>query len=358
MVMKELSASGVHEAVTAGFDLDAEALDMETVEVISASLRRAAGLLCPCTHNTLVSAVAETCIGLVPKHGAFKENVTDTLNAIIAHGDLFELQDVGQGTHSHVRSVIYLVPPSFVRRHNGTVLLLGVLPDNIPILPRTFSKCIEYANHVRLIRPSDHAPTIQQLVSLGFNEIQLASWLKKPRFESSAELVEQVNRVLDSRTASGEMEDLEILDPHRNVMYYRGRWVHPDTQTGRFIGRRHQAFGSRLWCFVELSNGVPVRFTDLPLAQSVWRACDDAWMLQAAIDRELNNPQVVRRRIATCDNVILDFFSPLPGWAERRMLSVGRPASSKNCLFSIAFHKSEVDEEITFLRENLWMRLS
>ena len=72
------------------------------------------------------------------------------------------------------------------------------------------------------------------------------------------------------------------------------RWREVRADSGRFVARRDQAYGSNLWCYVELSNGEPQRLLDFPLAGSRWRGCDEAWRLQMAIDAQRGAPQRFR----------------------------------------------------------------
>ena len=121
------------------------------------------------------------------------------------------------------------------------------------------------------------------------------------------------------------------------------------------VGRRAQAYGADLWCYVEVDRGIPVRFVDLPLANSVWRGCDEAWRLQAAIDCERGTPQVFRRRSGPKGTDVIDLFSPMPMWARRRWDAVGEPIESSGCLFSYKFRNGEVLEEVDFLKDKLWI---
>ena len=81
--------------------------------------------------------------------------------------------------------------------------------------------------------------------------------------------------LLDAAPASFEIPGLSLIDPTSSVRYYRGRWVQPQAQTGRFVGRRSQAYGADLWCYIEMDEGQPRRFLDLPLRGSRARGCDE-----------------------------------------------------------------------------------
>src|SRR2546422_4939532 len=86
--MNCLSAEQLHARKVAELGLDASALDLTSTEALAAALRRAAGFLCPCAAPTLVRAVVSPLEGLVPELHAVKVLVEDTLEAMVAHGDL------------------------------------------------------------------------------------------------------------------------------------------------------------------------------------------------------------------------------------------------------------------------------
>jgi hypothetical protein len=88
------------------------------------------------------------------------------------------------------------------------------------------------------------------------------------------------------------------------------------------------------------------------------RGCDEAWYLQSAIDAELGKRQEYRVRGGSGDLVILDFFSPLPSWARRRLDAIGNPSTAERSLFSYSLHRRELPEESRFLQEWLWMKES
>src|SRR5688572_30794433 len=95
--MKLLSISDVHERKVAELGLDSTALDLNSAEAIAGALRRAASFLCPCASSTLVRAVVRPLDGLVRDLAALQETVEGTLEALIAHGDLLEQRDIGEG---------------------------------------------------------------------------------------------------------------------------------------------------------------------------------------------------------------------------------------------------------------------
>jgi hypothetical protein len=73
-----------------------------------------------------------------------------------------------------------------------------------------------------------------------------------------------------------------------------------------------------------------------------------------AIDRTNGTPQVYRVRAAG-EYAYVDFFSPLPQWAERRLMLVGRHETPEKCLFSYRLRSSQLVAEEEFLEKHLWL---
>src|SRR4029077_5641287 len=108
-------------------------------------IRRAAGNLCPCAPVTLTRAVVRPLRGLVRDEDAAKRLVEETLEAMVAHGDLLEAKDAQEGTPR----LLYAAPASFVPRRSGLVILLGVASEQLSALPDELEKRVEYVGHVR-----------------------------------------------------------------------------------------------------------------------------------------------------------------------------------------------------------------
>ena len=73
-----------------------------------------------------------------------------------------------------------------------------------------------------------------------------------------------------------------------------------------------------------------------------------------AIDSCRQTPQRYRRQDVGKE-VRLDFFSPLPQWAQRRLMILGRPSSPEQSLMSYWIPISEAESEEHFLQEQLWL---
>jgi hypothetical protein len=353
--MKRLSAAEVHAQKVADLGLDPSAIDLTATESIAAALRRAAGFLCPCSAPTLIRAVLRPLESLVPDMEAMKDSIDTTLGRMVAHGDFIEQRDVGDDEGGRGGILLYAAPPSFVARRSGAALLLGVTPDEESPLPPELEARIEYANHIRRLPAQVAGDLRSELLRLGLVELSFEAWLKGPLAETAAGHIAQMDRLLDGAPRSGSIPGLILLDPTRPVRYYRGRWAELRRQTGRFVGRRTQAYGADLWCYVEVCEGLPERFFDLPLPGDRARGCDAAWWLQMAIDSLRDEPQQFRLHPGPTATWVLDLFSPVPLWAQRRWDALGEPVLSDGCLFAYKFHENEIAEELRFIHEMLWL---
>ena len=352
--MRRLTSTEVHASKVAELGLDQTALDLTSIEAIAAALRRAANFLCPCAATTLVRAVAEPLRGLVEDMEEIRGIVRETLEAMVALGDFIEHRDIESDETSRAAVLLYAAPPSFVSRDSGTAILLGV---STPALDSLAIR-IDYENHLRCLIPNLGENLGVDLEQLGFSEVPSDQWLKLPRRETPTQHLTHLERLLDSVQPSGEVAGLSILDSDRPVRFYRGRWTSTGSLSGRYVARRSQAYGGDLWCYIEMNDGRPERLVDLPLADSRWRGCDEAWRLQMAIDAYRGSAQVFGIHPGPGNSYVMQFFSPLPMWARRRLDSIGHVVSSPGCLFAYRLAEAELAEEVRFAKEVLWLDMN
>jgi len=353
--MRKLSVAEVHKQKVFELGLDPTALDLTSIEAIAAALRRTASFLCPCAAPTLVRSVVGPLRGLVGDLEAVKVLVEDTLDAMTAHGDILECKDVEASAGRETSALLYAAPAAFVARQSGAVILLGIASDQLSALPDDLEARIEYVNHLRRLSPFPGENLTDSLIQLGLIELSYDDWLRMPPIETAEQHLLRLDRLLDTTQPSREIPGLLLLDPERSVRYYRGRWVEPRSQSGRFVARRSQAYGAQLWSYVQLLNGNPERLIDLPISGGRWRGCDEAWRLQMAIDAKRGKPQRLRIGSGPGGTSIIEFFSPVPMWARRKWDAVGEPVSGSGCLFAYRLADTEREEELRFAREALWL---
>ena len=355
MGMKILTSAEVRAHSVAQLGLDPTTFALTSVEATAASLRRSANFLCPCTSTTLVRDVVEPMFGLIDDLASFRDTVQETLESMIALGDFLEHYDMTEDQVNGSVALLYAAPPSFVARESGAITLLGIPPSQSSALPDDLTARIENKGYLRQLRATEGEDLATELLQLGFISLSSDHWLQVPRRESAAQHLARIDRILKSSPPSGEVPGLSILNPESPVRYYRGRWAPVGTQTGRFIARRSQTYGADLWCYIELCDGRPVQLVDFPLPDSKLRGADEAWHAQMAIDAQRGEPQsvvVVPGPGGTSD---IQFFSPVPRWAQRRWDAVGEKISSSGCLFAYRITESDLEEELRFIHNMLWL---
>src|SRR5258707_15843277 len=114
MGVTRIAASEVHARSVTALGLDSTVLDLTSTEAIAEALRRAANFRCPCTGATLVRSVVEPLRGLVDDLDATKILVEETLEAVVAHGDILEEPEVDATSPNSKAALLYAAPPSFI----------------------------------------------------------------------------------------------------------------------------------------------------------------------------------------------------------------------------------------------------
>ena len=353
-MIEQISTDGVLRTIRESLGIFTGSENLLDDATLAALLRRSGGILCPCAPSTLVASVLDGLQYLTEDGDAIKQRLTDLTDRLIISGDLLELNQVTTDDPAVKGTWVFAAPPSFVQRPDGSIFLLGVVPDEATPLPASLSNRVTNEGLLRVLRSEPLEDLQSVLGGLGWLKLSKTAWLKGPRPESAVEMREAMRRRLDDQPPSGLIADAFILDPSRDPHYYSSRWVPPAGHSGHFVARRPQEHGAPIWGFATVVNGSITKFLDLPLSGSRWRGCDVAWHLQMAIDDGLGLRQSYRCR-EVAGGAQLDFFSPLPLWAERRLAVLGHPAARDRCLFSYWIPQREIASEEEFLRERLWL---
>ena len=351
MELRVLTPTSTIEATSAALQITPEITPASSYKLLSAaSLRRAASLMCPTTSSALISAVKNV---LEPVSPIDDDSLRETLDALVNLGDLVE--SVEQ-PFSHRQGVIYLGQPRFIRRRSGEFILFGTRPDNLPLVGDALQDLVHETGYLRrIIDPDSEVYTL--LETYGLIEITEASWMESPEPVEATEFVEAYVRRLNQQSQSGPIDGLRILDPDSPPSFYRGRWRPPAaSDTGVFLARRRQGYGSDLWCLVELTAGEHHKLLDLPLSQMPGvRGCDEAWRLQAAIDTVNGNPQQLIIQRTGRGRVQLGLPTPPPKWLQRRWDLLGEPVHIPSALFAYEFAAEDTRDEVEFACTHLWM---
>jgi hypothetical protein len=336
--------------------LDPSSIGLGSSTAIAASIRRAASFLCPTPPGALAREVSDVLVGLTKGTDAqTRDSVVSIVESLVAIGDLVELPLGDPG--SPLRRHLFLGPPSYVPRAAGC-MVLGIRPEGTPIMSDGMLERLELDGHRRFIRRRDDSEELEAaLAGEGLFALAQEHWLQAPRRLSPEELIGEYIARLDAAGGAGDIEGFRVIDPDADVGYYRGRWrASSQDDSGRFVARRPQSYGADIWCFAELADGRIEKLIDLPIASPIARGSDEAWRLQAAIDRVAGRPQTLRVRRRPGATAILDVFSPLPRWSQRRLEFFAVPTGrSEGALFSYSLDPEEIDEEVRFLAEMLWL---
>lgn len=353
MKLTKLTAQDASTAAVAMLGLDAEVVGLSSPEGLSSALRRAASFMCPSSPGRLADAVLGA---LQPLHAGEeqRDDLVDLLDQLVASGDLLELrQETGRPTR-----LLYLGPPSYIERVPGIYLLMGVRPFGAPLIQDALAAGIAYEGHTRILTV-DPAEADSELRSQGLQRVPKDRWAASPSVESQTEFIARHRARLDVAAEAGQLDGLVLLDPAARVRYYRGRWRSPiSTDTGDFVARRPQAYGADLWCLIRFQAGEPQRLLEFPVNDQSVPARDEAWRYQAAVDASRGTAQQfrLRRGASPGGDVAIDFFGPLPGFAERFVELAGLAlGKTPGALFSFRLAAEAVGDVTAFLTDMLWM---
>lgn len=323
---------------------------------LAAMLRRTAGTLCPCSRAVLRAALLENLDHLDDEPSTLPTRIEALIDDLLVVGDLLELTEVTTGEEEAKGTWVFAAPPSFVERTSGSIFLTGIVPDQDGWLPEDIRSRIVLSRGTRSIRPDEGEDLASRLTSEGLRRLPETTWLRAPKTLAPEKALSKARQQLAKEPQCAPVQGLEIIDPEAKPTYYKGRWTSPKNHSGTlFIARRPQEFGAPLWCLVEIDAGMLKRILDLPFRGYRWRACDAAWHLQMAIDSERGMPQRYKAKYCDDGTCRLIFFSPIPLWAERRLMILGKKCHAEKSLFAYEIPADEAVQEEEFLQENLWI---
>ena len=339
-----LAVCGASLGLQVGADVEA---------VLRPALRRAAYLLSPCSAADLIRFVSDP---LAP-FGDVREKVEQALDELIVYGDILEMRKHDSDTWDVPPYVLRPAPPAFVVRSPQEVIIVGVSGDLPSPLPSELASQVQAVGPVRLLRGISDDHLADHLKLLGLAQLSERAWLRTPAVESPSEYLEKWHaRLVAAAPFPSTVEGLELLDTQRPSAYYRGRWRTPlATDHGWYVARRTQAYGAKLWSLIEMEQGAARRVLDLIAEDGFDRSCDRAWRIQAAFDAHAGSPQCVSVEWVHAQ-INLDFQSPIPSFAERRLALVGVKTSASGTLFRFEIPEARVAAELAALHSTLWMQ--
>lgn len=173
MAVEALTSDEVTAYSLGVLGLDPDSLELNSMEALAASLRRAASFLCPTTPGLLIRAVDEAIAGLNGYSDETRALLETTLDSLVLYGDLLELPVEEEGGR---RRRLFLGPPAYVRRRSGACLLLGVRPEGAQLASEALLAEVEHDAHVRLL-PSTTDTTSERLLGEGLKGVDADQWL-------------------------------------------------------------------------------------------------------------------------------------------------------------------------------------
>lgn len=329
--------------------------DEPPVALIASILRRIAVTTCPCPRDALVSCAVDAFTGFGATE-AMKLRVREVLDSLVIIGDLLELGGSMSLPGVMAEDWLYCAPPAFVIRE-GSILLLGIEPEDQASLPAALRSRVVRQRELRYLRTDEDGDVISvQLRAAGYLEISKVAWTRPPQKQTAEAFLEGVVRRLREADNRGALEGLQVYGPANPDRRFASRLVPSTGCSGFHVGRRPQAFGAPIWVFVELEQGHPVRFLDLPWRGGKFRGCDHGWRIQSALDAQASRPQTYRVTPIDDDLDHYEFFSPLPLWIERKLRIHGERVSADGALFAYALDR-HCDHDIDDLVQSyMWFQ--
>ena len=353
MTIRKLTPNEVVGYCRSYLGIDAGSSELDDT-LLADLLRYTASIFCPCSRAVLRAALEESLSFLNPDSSNLADRINRLIEDLVVVGDFLDLSNVATDDPDVKGTWIFAAPPSFIVRRNGSIFLNGIIPDHANFLPEDLESRVNRSHATRFIQAGSDENLVERLITHGLNHMQEDVWLRSPKYYAPDQLIKRCENQLATQPICGSITGLIILDHLKTVTYYRGRWCAPTSQSGTYLARRPQEFEAPLWSVAELVDGVPTRFIDLPPMNYRWRGCDSAWHLQLAIDYCAGHPQQYLRS-ATDGGTRFDFFSPLPLWAQRRLMIFGNERPSHKGLFAYEVRNSEARNEEKYLREHLWL---
>ncbi len=331
---------------------DGQAHDLP-IPLVAAVLRRAAASTCPCPRETIVDIATDALYGLDESEST-KARVREVLDRLVVIGDLLELGSVSSLPGVGADDWVYCAPPTFVI-HNGSILILGIEVEDQAAMPPFLGKSMRSRRELRYIPDTAGEEMAQQLRKAGYLEISKVAWMRLPPERTAGQFRDEAVRRLQESGGRGELEGLKVLGQSRGSINFSARWVLPGTQTGYFVGRRPQAFGSPIWVFVELVKGTPTKYIDLPWSGARFRGCDLGWRIQSALDALTGMPQSYRVASVSKDLDRYEFFSPLPLWVERRLGIYGERVGADGALIAYELARDSDHCVDNLVQSRMWL---
>lgn len=360
-----IEADAAARAVIKALGLPPDEYSVTDETVIAAALRRVLTIHLGISRISLISEVAEPFFSLIgqeysdaedPMH-RLRNHILGILEDLTSIGDILEVTEVDESRLIQQRTMYYPAHPSFVIRGNGDILLLSTLPGYHSPIPSDMQHLVEHRKLLRVIPGSAGPGMAEILKTFGLREILGSVWTDSPPSEVAGSYLDRFDRELASRNLEGNLKPSQIL-AGGNVTYYKGRWRAIKTaDKGRYIGRIPQPYGSPAWAYLDIKDGRVLRSRFFPTPGSRYRAFEEAWRLQSAIDSVGGNPQKISAKRISETETEINIFSPIPSWLDRRWVLLADKGRGKGSFATYKFSTTDVDEEIEFAKIMFWLEV-
>ena len=349
--MKIVTAREAQSIAIRSLGFDASEIDFDKDQVLIELVRRVAAFECPCKRQEIIWTTLKLLAPLVPEDG-LRERIVAVVDGLLDYGDLLEnLEDDGAG----VREVLGLAAPSAVCVSEKKLLLLGLTSGETDPLPDEFRPLRSMRGFAKSLGVESASFAMSRLYEAGYLLITQDEWGSIPNAVNAPMLIEKYKRLFRDDVPVGTLEGLEIVLPERSVTFWPGRWTDKRFPDGDFVARRSRRYSENAWCFVRIAKGIPIGLGDLPTKNYRFRACDEAWHLQQAIDWVRGVPQRFVITPESDGSTLFKFFSPVPQWAHRQWNALGEQISTKEALFSYRFPNSVTDSVKQFAETRMWL---
>lgn len=319
--------------------------------------RHIASFECPCSEKHLIGSLARYMLDQVPNaelpalYESYIGKADTLVSGLLNQGDLIEVEDAETGAR-----LLALRAPAACALSQTRILVLGIVPLGSDSLPSVYRVARHLKGYSRILTVENSTASLNDLRAVGYVIISETEWAQLPEQLSARLHVGSYTSRFRTDNSAGHVEGLRVLDSERAVTHYMSRWIGKPPRDGDFVARRQKRYGNDSWAFVRLRNLEPASLIDFPTKNFPFRACDEAWHLQQALDHELGRPQRYQTRPDASGAVDLLFFSPIPQWAHRRLASLGDQVEIPNCLLALRFPSADVlKAEITFIELRMWL---
>ena len=353
--MRIIQAEAVGDLVSQRLEMPSNFIN--SLEGQAEFTRHVASFECPSSQRHLVGCVARYLHDHLPTdqhataQNSFTEQAEMLVSGLLDHGDLIEVEDTENGS-----GLLALRAPAACALSKNTIIVLGIAPLGSNSLPSTFGTACKLKGYARFLAVEDSTSALNDLRAVGYVIISETEWAQLPEHLNARVHVSSYTARFQTNTTVGQIDGLRVLDTERPVTHYNSRWLGSAIRDGDFIARRQKRYGNEGWCFVRLRDLEAVSLLDLPTRNFPFRACDEAWHLQQAIDHEAGRPQRYRVVVVDDGGAVLQFFSPIPQWAHRRLTALGEQVVTPSCLLAYRFPSAElVAAEINFVETRMWL---